>query len=106
LFFLYKQSIIPFYFPLTQQTIKKLKKKMYQKLFILATIALTAVNAHPGSHAIVNAAAAAPASTFKFSGTFPAPDTIPTAKPEWLELIKNVNVTKAPVYKPAPGLGR
>lgn len=61
---------------------------MYQKLFILATIALTAVNAHPGNHAIVNAVAAAPAAapaaaapqTFKFTTTFPAPDTIPTAK--------------------------
>jgi hypothetical protein len=75
---------------------------MYQKLFILATIALSAVSAHPGSHVNVNAAVAPP-TTFKFSETFPEPGVIPKAKPEWLELIKNVQIAKAPVYKPAPG---
>jgi hypothetical protein len=75
---------------------------MFKKLFILATIALSAVNAHPGLH-VNNLAAAAPASTFKFSETFPEPFKIPTAKPEWLELIKNVDIAKAPVYKPAAG---
>ncbi|KAI8351799.1 hypothetical protein EDC96DRAFT_518495 [Choanephora cucurbitarum] len=77
---------------------------MFQKLFILATVTLAAVNAHPGSHHIVNAAAEATVtSTFKFSETFPQAGVIPTPKPEWLELIKNVNITKAPVYKPAAG---
>lgn len=70
---------------------------MFHKLFILATVALTAVNAHPGSHAIVNAAAAPQTITLK--ETYPPAFEIPTAKPEWLELIKNVNITKAPVYK-------
>lgn len=75
---------------------------MYQKLFILATIALSAVSAHPGSHVNV-AAAAAPPTTFKFSQKFPEPGVIPVAKPEWLALIKNVTIAKAPVYKPAAG---
>lgn len=70
---------------------------MFHKLFILATVALTAVSAHPGSHAIVNAAAAP--QTIKLKETYPVAFEIPTAKPEWLELIKNVNITKAPVYK-------
>lgn len=78
---------------------------MYQKLFILATIALTAVNAHPGSHAVINAAVA-PKTNFKFSETFPQAGIIPTAKPEWLELIKNVDIAKAPVYKVGNGLGK
>ncbi|KAI9251090.1 hypothetical protein EDC94DRAFT_568498 [Helicostylum pulchrum] len=77
---------------------------MYQKLFILATIALSAVNAHPGSHAVANAAAA-PKTNFKFSETFPEAGIIPTAKPEWLELIKNVNIADAPVYEVGNGLG-
>ncbi|KAI8077920.1 uncharacterized protein B0P05DRAFT_543334 [Gilbertella persicaria] len=77
---------------------------MFQKLFVLATIALAAVNAHPGSHKIMNVAAETiPAATFTFSEKFPEPGSIPTPKPEWLELIKNVNITKAPVYKVAPG---
>lgn len=77
---------------------------MYQKLFILATIALTAVNAHPGSHAIVNAAVV-PSTTFKFSETYPQSGIIPTAKPEWLALLKNVDIAAAPVYKVGNGLG-
>lgn len=77
---------------------------MYQKLFILATFALTAVNAHPGSHAIVNAAVT-PSSTFKFTETYPAAGVIPTAKPEWLALLNNVNIAAAPVYKVGNGLG-
>ncbi|GAN03916.1 chitin deacetylase [Mucor ambiguus] len=70
---------------------------MFHKLFILATVALTVVNAHPGSHAIVNAAATP--QTIKLKETYPPAFKIPTAKPEWLELIKNINITKAPVYK-------
>ncbi|KAI7894352.1 uncharacterized protein EV154DRAFT_498500 [Mucor mucedo] len=77
---------------------------MYQKLFILATFALTAVNAHPGSHAIVNAAVA-PSTNFKFTETYPEAGIIPTAKPEWLELLKNVDIAAAPVYKVGNGLG-
>ncbi|KAI8066155.1 hypothetical protein BDF21DRAFT_388480 [Thamnidium elegans] len=77
---------------------------MHQKLFILATIALSAVNAHTGTHVVANAAEA-PATTFKFSETFPEAGIIPTAKPEWLELIKNVEIANAPVYKVENGLG-
>lgn len=31
--------------------------------------------------------------------TYPADGATPVAKPEWLELIKNANITKAPVLK-------
>ncbi|KAI9474056.1 MAG: hypothetical protein EXX96DRAFT_580450 [Benjaminiella poitrasii] len=69
---------------------------MYQKLFILTSIALSAVNAHAGLHA--RSTNTTTTSTFKFTETYPEPYIIPTAKPEWLELIKNINITKAPVY--------
>lgn len=74
---------------------------MYQKLFILATLALSAVNAHLEARQTVGTEPAKPdaSQTFKFTETFPAPYIIPTAKPEWLELIKNINITAAPVYK-------
>lgn len=78
---------------------------MFQKLFILATVALTAVNAHPGAHTNV-ALEVIPATTFKFSETYPQAGIIPTAKPEWLELIKNVDIANAPVYKVGNGLGK
>ncbi|KAI8874768.1 carbohydrate esterase family 4 protein [Backusella circina FSU 941] len=81
---------------------------MIQKLFILATVYLAAVSAHPGNH-VVKAAVATDAATttttFKFSETYPEAGIIPTAKPEWLELIKGANITTAPVYKPAAGQG-
>ncbi|KAG1459978.1 hypothetical protein G6F56_006048 [Rhizopus delemar] len=73
---------------------------MYHKLFVLASFALAIVNAHPGSHV-----ARATTSTFKFSETFPEAGSIPTAKPEWLELIKGANTTDAPVYTNTDGLG-
>ncbi|KAI9018784.1 hypothetical protein CLU79DRAFT_760392 [Phycomyces nitens] len=56
---------------------------MLPKLFALAAVALSFVDAQ---------------STFKFSQTFPAVGSIPTAKPEWLELIKGVSIANAPVY--------
>lgn len=40
-----------------------------------------------------------PSQTFKFKEKYPAPHKIPTAKPEWLDLIRHANITKAPVYK-------
>ncbi|KAI8993213.1 hypothetical protein BDB01DRAFT_315065 [Pilobolus umbonatus] len=70
------------------------------KLLLLSAIAVSAVVAHPGHHLESRATVA---TDFKFSETFPASGSIPTAKPEWLELIKNVNITAAPVYHPAPG---
>ncbi|KAG1137602.1 hypothetical protein G6F36_016086 [Rhizopus arrhizus] len=77
---------------------------MYQQLFLLASIALAAVHAHPGSHAS-STTTATKTSTFKFTETFPEAGAIPTAKPEWLELIKNINITQAPVYTNTNGLG-
>ncbi|KAG1141895.1 hypothetical protein G6F37_007830 [Rhizopus arrhizus] len=77
---------------------------MYQQLFLLASIALAAVNAHPGSHSS-STTTATKTSTFKFTETFPEAGAIPTAKPEWLELIKNINITQAPVYTNTNGLG-
>ncbi|KAI7907617.1 uncharacterized protein BX663DRAFT_463866 [Cokeromyces recurvatus] len=72
---------------------------MYQKIFIIASIALSVANAHPGLHVRSAGTTATTTSNFKFTETYPEPYVIPTAKPEWLELIKNINVTKAPVYK-------
>jgi hypothetical protein len=81
---------------------------MMHKLFVLATVYLAAVSAHPGNH-VVKAAVATDAatttSTFKFAETYPEAGIIPTAKPEWLALIKGANITTAPVYKPAAGQG-
>ncbi|CAO3660540.1 unnamed protein product [Rhizopus stolonifer] len=73
---------------------------MHQQLFIFASMAFALVHGHPGSHS-----PRAVASTFKFTETFPQAGVIPTAKPEWLELIKNINITQAPVYKNMNGLG-
>ncbi|KAI8979466.1 hypothetical protein BDF20DRAFT_835481 [Mycotypha africana] len=71
---------------------------MINQLFILASIALTAVNAHAGAHSFEKRQST-PTSNFQLKETYPAPFVVPTAKPEWLELIKNVTITKAPVYK-------
>ncbi|CEI98097.1 hypothetical protein RMCBS344292_12214 [Rhizopus microsporus] len=77
---------------------------MYQQLFVLASVALAIVNAHPGAHTSGTKTTTTP-STFKFTETFPEPGSVPTPKPEWLELIKAANVTKAPVYKVGDGEG-
>lgn len=78
---------------------------MYQQLFVLASVALAIVNAHPGAHTSGTKTTTTP-STFKFTETFPEPGSVPTPKPEWLELIKAANVTKAPVYKVGNGEGK
>ncbi|ORZ01891.1 hypothetical protein BCR42DRAFT_497187 [Absidia repens] len=62
---------------------------MYSNLLFLGAVALSAITAQG----------------FTFKETYPEPGVIPTAKPEWLELLKNVNITKAPVYKVSPGKG-
>ncbi|CAO3596688.1 unnamed protein product [Absidia cylindrospora] len=61
---------------------------MFSNILVLSAIAL-AINAQ----------------NFTFKETYPEPGVVPTAKPEWLALLNNVNITKAPVYKVAPGLG-
>ncbi|CAO3616697.1 unnamed protein product [Cunninghamella echinulata] len=59
---------------------------MYSQLLVLATVALSAINAQT------------------FTQEYPQPGVIPTAKPEWLELIKNVPIADAPVYKVTGGV--
>lgn len=64
---------------------------MYSNLLLLGAIALTAINNVDG---------------FAFKETYPDPGVIPTAKPEWLALLKNANIAKAPVLKVTPGIGK
>ncbi|KAI9495827.1 hypothetical protein BDB00DRAFT_937378 [Zychaea mexicana] len=52
---------------------------MLAKLFVIASIGLAAANAQ-----------------FQFKDTYPAAYTVPTPKPEWLDLIKDVKITNAP----------
>lgn len=74
---------------------------MYYQLFILASVALATVNAKPGSGSSTKTT-----STIKFTETYPDAGSVPTPKPEWLELINNANITKAPVYKNINDLGK
>lgn len=68
---------------------------MLPKLFLLAATALLSINAQTSS-APAAAAAAAP---FAFKETYPSGGSKPTPKPEWMALIKNANITNAPVVK-------
>ncbi|KAL1935420.1 hypothetical protein VTP01DRAFT_4560 [Rhizomucor pusillus] len=54
------------------------------KLFLLATAALSAVNAQQ---------------TFQFKETYPQAGSVPTPKQEWMALLSNANITDAPVVK-------
>ncbi|KAI8329226.1 hypothetical protein BC941DRAFT_443386 [Chlamydoabsidia padenii] len=63
---------------------------MYSNLLFLGAIALAAINNVNG---------------FAFKETYPDPGVIPTAKPEWLALLKSANITTAPVLKVTPGKG-
>lgn len=49
--------------------------------------------------ALLSLVAAIQAQNVTLKETYPAEGAVPTAKPEWLELIKNANITKAPVLK-------
>ncbi|KAI8336168.1 hypothetical protein BC941DRAFT_514351 [Chlamydoabsidia padenii] len=60
---------------------------MLPKLFILAATALVTINAQ------------ATGSGFTFKETYPSSGSKPAPKPEWMELIKNANITNAPVLK-------
>ncbi|CAO3575920.1 unnamed protein product [Absidia cylindrospora] len=62
---------------------------MYSNLLFLGAVALSAITAQG----------------FTFKETYPEAGVIPTAKPEWLDLLKKANITKAPVYKVSPGKG-
>ncbi|KAI8339582.1 hypothetical protein BC941DRAFT_420891 [Chlamydoabsidia padenii] len=64
---------------------------MLPKLFILAATALLSVNAQTSS--------STPSAPFAFKETYPSGGSKPTPKPEWMELIKNANITNAPVVK-------
>ncbi|KAI8065218.1 hypothetical protein BC940DRAFT_241627 [Gongronella butleri] len=55
------------------------------RVLLLATVAVSAIQA------------------FTFKEVYPDPGSSPQPKPEWLELIKGANITKAPVYKVAAG---
>ncbi|KAI7866039.1 hypothetical protein BDF14DRAFT_1882936 [Spinellus fusiger] len=63
---------------------------MISKLFFFATVALSLASAQTTS-------------TFKFSEVYPAIGSSPPPKPEWLELIKNVKISPAPVYNVTGG---
>ncbi|KAF7725102.1 chitin deacetylase [Apophysomyces ossiformis] len=58
---------------------------MLPKLFVLAAVALSAVNAQTGK--------------FQFKETYPDPGSVPKPKPEWMELLKSANISNAPVLK-------
>ncbi|ORZ00588.1 hypothetical protein BCR43DRAFT_485465 [Syncephalastrum racemosum] len=72
---------------------------MLPKLFVIAAVTLSAVHAQSAGGTAAAAAQPSSASAFQFKDTYPEPGVIPTPKPEWLELIKNANITKAPVLK-------
>ncbi|KAI8365263.1 uncharacterized protein BYT42DRAFT_158362 [Radiomyces spectabilis] len=57
---------------------------MLPQLYILAGLALTAVQAQ---------------TAFQFKEQYPEPGVIPVAKPEWLELLKTADIVDAPVLK-------
>lgn len=61
---------------------------MLAKLLVIATIALSTINAQE----------------FQFQEKYPTYGVIPTAKPEWLELIKNAKIADAPVYTVKDGV--
>ncbi|ORZ17862.1 hypothetical protein BCR42DRAFT_482165 [Absidia repens] len=71
---------------------------MLPKLFLLAATALLSVNAQSSAPA----AAAPSGAAFTFKETYPSGGSKPTPKPEWMELIKNANITNAPVVKAGP----
>ncbi|ORX49450.1 glycoside hydrolase/deacetylase [Hesseltinella vesiculosa] len=60
---------------------------MHTRVLLLASVAITAIQG------------------FAFKETYPVAGSVPAPKPEWLALIKNVNITNAPVYKVAANAG-
>lgn len=68
------------------------------KAFILLLLSLFIVNTTAAEDQ-PQYAKTDPSQSFKFKEKYPPPLKIPKAKPEWLELIRHVNITSAPVYK-------
>ncbi|KAI8374591.1 uncharacterized protein BYT42DRAFT_576889 [Radiomyces spectabilis] len=69
---------------------------MLPRLFILAALALSATAQKPP------AASASPtpsAGGFQFKEQYPNPGSVPTPKPEWMDLLKSANISNAPVLK-------
>lgn len=66
------------------------------RLFVLATLALSAANAQGSSAA---ASVIPSASGFQFKEKYPEPGSVPSPKPEWMSLIANANITDAPIVK-------
>jgi hypothetical protein len=63
---------------------------MFSNILLLGAAALTVINAQG----------------FTFKETYPEAGIVPTAKPEWLDLLKNANITNAPVLKVIPDVGK
>lgn len=86
---------------------------VFTKLCLIATLALSLANAQqesssssasadaPAPSASSSASAAAPSGGggFQFKETYPTDGSVPTPRPEWMELLKNANITDAPVQK-------
>ncbi|KAJ8654154.1 hypothetical protein O0I10_010230 [Lichtheimia ornata] len=84
---------------------------VFTKLCLIATLALSLANAQqesssssasadaPAPSASASAAAPSGGGGFQFKETYPTDGSVPTPKPEWMELLKNANITDAPVQK-------
>ncbi|ORY97610.1 hypothetical protein BCR43DRAFT_523752 [Syncephalastrum racemosum] len=75
------------------------------RLFVLATIALTAAQAQSSQPAAASAPASTASASSPFKETYPSSGSVPTPKPEWMELIKSANITNAPVVKSSGDAG-
>lgn len=73
---------------------------MLDKLFVIASLALSTAQAQSSS--VSAAPSTATTTTFHFNDVYPEPHVVPSPKAEWLDLIKNVNITNAPVLKLGP----
>ncbi|KAI8138467.1 hypothetical protein BJV82DRAFT_630931 [Fennellomyces sp. T-0311] len=69
------------------------------KLFLIATLALSAANAQESSGAAAAAPTSSASSGFQFKETYPTDGSVPTPKQEWMAIIAAANITDAPVQK-------
>lgn len=83
---------------------------VFTKLCIIATLALSVASAQqqesasassdaPTPSASAYAAPSGSSASNGFKETYPTDGSVPTPKPEWMELLKNANITDAPVQK-------
>lgn len=86
---------------------------VFTKLCLIATLALSVASAQQQESASASSdvstpsasASAAPSASSGtsasngFKETYPTDGSVPTPKPEWMELLKNANITDAPVQK-------